>query len=237
MIGRIIEELTDLLFPRRCPVCQDAVDEPGALICTSCSRKLKLIREPYCMKCGKPLFDEEQEMCEDCIAGTHDFTRGRALFLYDEIMKKSIYNFKYCSRREYGTFYGKMIHLYLGDMLKKWKTDAIIPVPLSKERYEKRGYNQAELIARALSLETNIPVYDRILIREKNTIPQKNLTIEERKNNLKNAFKLCVNDVKLKSIVLIDDIYTTGSTIDSCAQCFKKMGVRDIYFIVLCIGR
>ena len=124
---------------------------------------------------------------------------------------------------------------------EKWirqkNVQLIVPVPLHKNRQKKRGYNQAELFARALGTRLNIPVCTNLLVRERNTVPQKELNDTERKNNLKNAFKITQNIVQLSCILLVDDIYTTGSTMDAIATVLKRAGYRDIYFICASIGK
>ena len=110
-------------------------------------------------------------------------------------------------------------------------------MPIHPSRKRMRGYNQAELIARALSEQSGIPVNTRLIIRSRKTLPQKGLNDGERQNNLKRAFKIRQNDVKLKTIVIIDDIYTTGSTIDAMAETLRGAGIESVYFMALAAGR
>ncbi len=224
-----------LLFPLRCPVCDDIVTPFGEKICLGCMKKLKVISPPRCLKCGKKLEEEEQEYCHDCSIRKHVFLRGRALYEYGSIAP-AIYRFKYGNRREYADFFGEEIARYLGDEIQRMHPDALIPIPLHPARRRKRGYNQAELLAKAISRYTGIPVYDKILIRVKNTVPLKKLNPQERQNNLKKAFHIRGNDVKLKTIILIDDIYTTGSTMDAAAAALLAAGAEKIYFITLSCG-
>ena len=122
-------------------------------------------------------------------------------------------------------------------MLRSWQPDALIPVPLHKSRMRKRGFNQAALVAERMGERLGIPVEEKLLIRVKKTNPQKELNDSARRENLKNAFQLCGNDVKLKRVVLIDDIYTTGSTLDAAAAALLAAGVEKVYFLSICIGR
>lgn len=112
----------------------------------------------------------------------------------------------------------------------------MIPVPVSRKKMQKRGYNQAALIARQLAEKTGIPTDLHSLARIRDTIPQKELNHQERRKNLNNAFKMDQNAVKYKKVLLVDDIYTTGSTIDACAVALKEAGVQQVYFISLSIG-
>ncbi len=214
----------------------DRVQPLGEYICPSCTEMWKPIKSPYCRKCGKPLRDERQEYCPDCSERKHFYREGRALYEYPDI-KRSIYRFKYKGRKEYGEFYGKKMAEYLGAVICLWHPDALVPVPLHRIRKRERGYNQAEVIARSLGKELGIPVNTSLIKRVKKTTPQKCLNRQMRQNNLKRAFKIDQNDVKLDTIIIIDDIYTTGSTVDAMAAVLQEAGIRDIYFISLAVGR
>lgn len=237
MQGRkFINIVLDIVYPRHCPICGDIVRRRGRDVCPQCEKKISYVFEPFCLKCGKPLIDE-REYCDDCIAKKHFFDEGRAALVYDEHTSKSIYAFKYNSRCEYAHFYGRVIYERLGRKIKSWDPDVIIPVPIHKSKLKKRGYNQAALIARELSRLLNIPYNDTILIRKTSTKVQKNLSAKDREINLKKAFIVRKNSVKLKSALVVDDIYTTGSTIDAIAQCLKGAGIGEVYYVTLSIGR
>ena len=104
-------DLVGLLFPRRCPVCHEVVEDPGELACDICRTRLVRVRDPFCGKCGKPLAAEEQEYCGDCMRKKHAYDRGRAAFVYEEWMRRSIAQYKYGGRREYAEFYAEEILL------------------------------------------------------------------------------------------------------------------------------
>ena len=187
------------------------------------------------MKCGKKIKQDDKMYCFDCSRKKHEFERGFAVFEYQDI-KKSLYRFKYAGRAEYASYYAQKTVEVLGDTIKGLNPDALIPVPLHKKRMRKRGYNQAQEYSIELSKRLQIPTITRFVIREKNTIPLKKLSNEQRQNNLKNAFKISQNDVKLETIIVIDDIYTTGTTIDAVARACKEAGVRKVYFLSIAIG-
>lgn len=225
-----------LLFPRRCPVCDEPVKPWNALVCTECVPKLAYIKPPRCLKCGKHIGDSAKEYCDDCAARTHLYDSGRALFSYRGV-SASIARFKYRGRREYAASYAACMEKELGNFIRSCQADALVPVPLHKSRLKKRGYNQAQVLAEALSVLTDIPVRADLIERVVETTPMKDLSAAERQNNLKRAFKIRHNDVKLSIIIIIDDIYTTGSTIDAMSREFRKAGVERIYFMTLAIGR
>lgn len=232
-------ELTDLIldwvFPRHCPVCDKIVKPLGEKICQECRGKLLYVFEPKCKKCGKKLQDVEKEYCFDCATKRHFYDQGAALYEYTSV-KSAIYRLKYQKRCENAIFFGEEAAMFLGPQIREWKAEVIIPVPLHRTKKNVRGYNQAELLAKSLGSRLGIPVDTTLMERCKKTVPQKELDERARQNNLKKAFKICRNDVKLNSIILLDDIYTTGSTIDAMALEFKKNGVGKVYFIALAIG-
>lgn len=232
-VRKILRKPVDLIFPLRCPVCDRPVPFPE-LICPECRKKLRYVAGPRCLKCGKHIRDDRQEYCRGCRTAPHKFEAGRGIFVYRSAAE-SMYRFKYAKRQEYARFYGQQIAEKAGGIIKKWKPDALVPVPIHSTKKRERGYNQAALLAEETGRILNIPVESRLLLRVKKTLPQKALSDDERQNNLKKAFKISRNDVKLKTVIIIDDIYTTGSTIDACAETLKEAGVEKVYFITAAI--
>ncbi len=223
-----------LLFPLRCPVCDRIARPWGEKICISCMHELKLLTPPWCMKCGKKLY-EEAEFCTDCRKKRHNYIRGRALYEYGSVAP-SVYRLKYKKRQEYADFFGEEMARYLEDFIRECKPDALIPVPLHRKRQNKRGYNQARLLAEALGRYLGVAVRSDIVKRVKNTAPLKRQNPSERQNNLKKAFIMTQNDVKLNTIIIIDDIYTTGSTVDELAEVLIQHGVKNVFYIALACG-
>jgi ComF family protein len=152
-------------------------------------------------------------------------------------VKESVYRLKYSNRREYAISYAQELARVYGGWIEEKGVEALVPIPLHPKRQRRRGYNQAQLIARELGRLLDIPVETKLLKRVINTRPQKELNDKERKNNLKKAFKICTNDVQLNQVLLVDDIYTTGSTMDGAAEELKKAGVGNVYVVSACIGR
>ncbi|MDO4188261.1 MAG: ComF family protein [Lachnospiraceae bacterium] len=224
------------MFPRRCPACHDIVVERGELICPECRQKFTLVKAPYCIKCGKKMVTSDEILCNTCKMRTVPFDEGRAVFVYDDVMRKSIYRFKYGGRKEYARFYAKEIVANLSEKIIKWRVDVIIPIPLHKSKLRKRGFNQAFLIAKEISHLTKIPVDNKLLIRTKKTEKQKNLGVLERDGNLKNAFKIRRDKVQYLSAMLIDDIYTTGATMSNATAVLKSSGFQHVYCVSLSIG-
>lgn len=230
-------DIVGLLFPRRCPVCHEVVEERGEQVCRICRTRLPYVREPFCLKCGKPLLTEEREYCGDCRRKKHMYCKGRAPFVYDRLMRESVARYKYGGRREYAAFYAEEILRTCAREAVRWNAHALVPIPLHPSRRRKRGYNQAALLARELSRRCGIPTDEKLLFRTKKTRAQKDLNDQERLANLKNAFSVREGSVPYKNIILIDDIYTTGSTIDEAARVLLENGAQSVFFLCICVGR
>lgn len=237
-MAKALDILTGLVYPRRCPVCDDIVTPFGETIHKECKKKIQRVTGATCYKCGKPLNEniDSVEYCQDCLRIRHKYDKGYAALIYRSV-SGSVYRFKYTKRAEYADFYAEIIEEVLGDKLRALKADALVPVPMYGFKQRVRGYNQAEILAKAMGRRLNIPVKTNIIKRTRNTVPMKKLDEKARRNNLKKAFNVTLNDVKLKSIIIIDDIYTTGSTIDEIAHEFRQVGVERIYFCTLAIGQ
>lgn len=233
--GRLAETAQDLLFPPRCPLC----DEPAGVgrrgFCPACGKSLHPIGGMGCAKCGKALEEKERYICNQCSGAQHFFTEGRSLYVYPEIAP-AIYRFKYGGRKSYAQAFAYEICTALGDTIRGWGANAIVPVPLHRKRYRKRGYNQAALLAREIGKKMNIPVCENLVGRCRDTVPQKRLNASQRQNNLKRAFKMLRNDVKLDTIIIVDDIYTTGCTVDEMAKVLLEGGVKRAYVLTLASG-
>ncbi len=227
--------LLDLIYPRRCPVCDKAVKPFGNLICEECVKKIKYVKAPCCQKCGKELKDTRAVFCHDCMQRAHNYDSGMALFDYRSV-SDSIYRFKYRGRQEYAAYYGERMARILGKRILALHPDALVPVPIHRSKKRARGFNQAEVLAKELGRFLQIPVETKLIKRVRKTKPMKDLSAQERQNNLKRAFKICDNDVKLSTIIIIDDIYTTGSTIDAMARELRRAGIQYIYYAALAIG-
>lgn len=233
-MGNYRERIISLLYPRHCPVCDEVVPRPGMYICPPCKEKLEYVEGAICMKCGKRV-SSRKEWCEDCKNNAHFFDRGVALYKYP-CVRQSIYRMKYQGRREYLDFFSREIVEKMAVQLRLWNPDAILGVPLGKQREKKRGYNQAGILAKQIAAQIGIPFYENLILRCRDTLPQKGLDVAQRQNNLKKAFIISQNVVKLNTIIIVDDIYTTGSTMDAVATTLKEGGVKNVYFVALAIG-
>lgn len=230
----LFEKCLGVLYPQTCYFCGKVCITP---ICKECEEHIKYIEEPICMKCGKPIRYEENEYCNDCQDTHFSYEQGRSIWIHTGRVRWSIYQFKYHNRRIYGKFYAEELFRLYGDLIQRWGIDVIIPIPLHRSRRRKRGYNHAEIIARHLGLLADIHVEPKAVMRIRNTNPQKALSNKERKKNLKEAFRVTKYWKEEKNVLLVDDIYTTGSTIESVANVLKKKGAHKVWFLTISIGQ
>lgn len=226
----------DLIFPRRCPVCGDIVQPAGALICPACVLKLSPVKSPSCRKCGKEVFGDHMEYCSDCARHRRTFDSGAALLNYNEAARHSMAAIKYKNKREYLDFYSEAMAHRFADVVRGWRPDALVPVPIHASRRRRRGYNQAEELAKRLGKRWQLPVESDILVRTRKTLPQRALNPEERLQNLQKAFAVNEKRIVPGRLLLVDDIYTTGSTVEACSRVLKQAGAEEIHFLTICIG-
>lgn len=226
------------LFPERCAVCKAPVLPRGALVHSDCGGRLKPIREPYCKGCGRPVREEIQEYCKVCKKTPPLWEAGRCLFPYQGEMGETLRLVKREGTKEFVRFFGEQLAEECQLFLKQIRPDCIVPVPLHRTKLRSRGFNQAELLARELGSRTGIPVCN-LLIKRKKTKDQKLLTGAERRRNLRHAFAVSVAFEKEESpqtVLLLDDVLTTGSTLRACTETLRQHGVRHVYVICVCVG-
>lgn len=240
-VNKFLNNVLNMVYPPDCPLCGCLLPQSsvaaGEKICKSCLGEISYVEAPCCLKCGKEISDIEKEYCEDCESNTRSYIAGFPAINYVGPIESSIAQFKYHGKKYYGAYYAEEILKCQGDRLRELEPDALIPVPVHRKRYNKRGYNQAEVLARELGRRLNIPVDSGILIRGVNTSPQKTLDDRERENNLKRAFQYSGKIVEYNKVMLVDDIYTTGATIEACTRVLNDIGIKDVYYTSICIGK
>lgn len=189
------------------------------------------------MHCGKQLEDETQEYCADCSKRKSALSQGYSVWLHRGMVPGAVYRFKYNNRRYCGDIFAEEIVRCFAGKIQRWEIDEIIPVPLHPSRQRKRGFNQAEILAAGISRRTGIPVKTDVLFRIRKTDPQKQLGMRDRKRNIRGAFGVSKKWRPCRNILLIDDIYTTGSTLESAAYLLKKAGAENVFFLTISIGQ
>ena len=227
------------LYPERCPVCMQIVTPKGAMIHPKCRRKLDSIKEPVCYKCGMPLSSEETEYCAVCSCQKNrGWDKGRSLFPYHGSMGNALRLVKKDGRVEFVRFFAKQIKEKQEGFILRMAPACIVPVPLHPSKQRLRGFNQAELLAQALGKEMNLPVC-LLLKKQKKTKDQKSLNKNQRIKNVADAFaveeSVWSGNIP-ESVLLIDDVSTTGSTLSACANALKAWGVKKVAFISVCVA-
>lgn len=231
----LIQKTLNMLYPRRCPVCHRILRDQKGLVCPECTETFRPIISDYCMKCGKTVKPDE-EYCPECRKRRRHFDQGRCGFDYTEKMRQSLVRYKYYGSREYSMYYGSALCEILGQTIRRWKPDVIIPIPLYSRKKRMRGFNQAEELADEIGRIMQMPVASDVLLKVRETRSQKKLNAGERRQNLKGAFR-CAQPLKGLKILLIDDVYTTGSTMETAALCLREAGAVNVFFVALASGR
>jgi len=217
----------DFLFPPRCAGC----DRWGERYCASCQDKTKLINSSICQVCGEPLSGTFHLVCQRCQTSELFYTSLRSWAYFEGPLQRAIHKLKY--KRDLGL--GEKLAQPLVDLLlvNNWDIDLVTAVPLDEERQRDRGYNQSLCLARPLAWKTGLPIVASTIKRVKKTRSQVGLSLEERKINVEGAFWAEKKLVNGKSILVIDDVVTTGSTINSCAEALMKAEASCVYGITL----
>jgi len=239
------DSLLDLLFPPRpeCPFC--GAPGPGAKACNSCLSEIsRYLQEPHCCRCGRlpgekiALPAGGPHLCQECRGHDWPFILARASGPYEGLLKEAIHRFKYGgSRRLARPLASLMIEVVLSEALYQ-KIDLIVPVPLARDRLRRRGFNQAALLAKEIGFVLKIPVDERTLIKVIDTPAQTGLSRTARELNLINVFK--VRDKRKfygKNILIVDDVFTTGSTMSAVAVELRHSGAEQVYGLTVATGR
>ena len=231
------DKILDIVFPPRCALCDTVMPPGGGCVCGECKDKLSFVKEPRCFKCGKTVASSEEEFCMDCGRRVRSYIKGFPVFNYVPPISESIMALKYGRRQEYAKFFGSAIADRYGNEFRKLGIDALVGVPVFKKKYATRGYNQAGLIALEIGKHTGIKCLNDLLVRVEETPPQKQLTDEEREKNMECAFTIgrLPTDVPGR-VMLVDDIYTSGATIESCTRVLLAAGIKEVYYTSVAIG-
>lgn len=228
----------DLLYPEgiNCYFCGEKIAGADYFgVCRGCVNKITFIGDKSCMRCGKLL--ETGELCGDCRSFSYSFDRALSLCLYEGKVKEWIYAFKYGNKPYLARPFARMMAARLKELEDHSAIRAVVPVPLHAQKQRQRGYNQARLLGKLVAREFNIKLED-ILVRKRNTPPLSGLTRLQRMECLEGAFEIkdanLIKDVK--NVLLVDDIYTTGTTTNQCAKVLKNAGCANVYILTIASG-
>lgn len=220
--------LLNVILPPRCLICGKVISSDDSL-CLDCFDNINFITKPYCKRCGVPLVSGGDETyCVSCLTKTSPLRLCRAAIKYDEFSKKLILDFKFLDHIENKKLLARWLYMAGQDIFKEG-VDLLIPVPLYYTRLIKRKYNQSAILTAELAKLSGIEACYTALKKIKHTLPQVECNGKHRKLNVQNAFDVLHCDkIKGKRIVLIDDVYTTGSTLKECAKALKKAGAKSV---------
>lgn len=236
ILSAFLTALTDLFLPPACLGCSAPLSSSQSiLLCPSCLSALQPITGPVCTCCGRPYGKAApgDHHCGACLTGKRYFSTARALFLYEEPVKKIIHNFKYHGQRAGLASFRRFLQRMDRISGLAATAELILPVPLHKERLRERGFNQSLLLARAFYPKDN-RIDPFLLRRPTATLPQTSFNGKARRKNLKNAF--AVSDpgrVRGKRVLLVDDVFTTGTTVNECARTLKRAGAAEVMVLTL----
>ena len=218
--------IIDFFFPAYCIGC----GKEGGFLCDNCCRNLPRIQSPYCDRCGKP--EVSGTLCSICWGWKANIDGIRSPFRFDGIIRQAVHELKYHNLKAITECLAEFLFSYLeGNQIP---VDVLVPVPLHKKRLRKRGYNQSSLIAKRLGRLATLPVIDDCLVRSKDSQPQtRTNAVNERQANVSDAFVCSDNRLKGKQVLLIDDVCTSGATLEACAVAAKAVGVSSVWGLTL----
>ena len=216
----------DWVYPPACAVC----GKPGAVLCSECVNDIHFFGGVVCSICGRSI-RQNTIICDECKQKPPAFDAARSLSIYGGVIRDCIHSLKYKNKKALGKYFAELLLPIIEN--EGWVIDAVVPVPLSFERLKERGYNQAAAIAHPLALSLERTYQPFGLKQVIDTRSQVGLTAEERRLNVIDAFTAIPELVFQKNILLVDDVMTTGATLESCASALKKGGSRKVFCITI----
>jgi len=228
-IQGITARALDLLFPPRCAGCRKS----GSVLCSACLQQCAPITQPFCLRCGMPL--PSPGLCRRCKMDPLSLSGLRAAYIYQGTLRSCIHALKYGGNRRLAGPLGTLLARAYRDF--DLRADMIVPVPLHSERQRLRGFNHARMLAEVCAASAGVPLRDDVLVRERATAAQAELTASERRQNVEGAFRCLpawsADKLYGCSILLIDDVCTTGSTLEACAAPLFAAGAASVWALVL----
>lgn len=248
---KIFNFFLEIIYPNKCISCKKIIS--NGYFCLECWKKLRFISEPYCKVCGRPFCNSNHYglICVDCLHTKHYYNRSLSVFVYNKTIAKSIFDFKFYRRTFLSKIFAKFLLIKYREISKNNiinnidvkinnnNIDYIIPVPMHIKKLRQRRFNQSLLIVKDFSKLVNIPYIQDLLIKQKNTVQQVKLNLKKRKTNLRSAFKLnekYKSKILNKNILIIDDVFTTGTTVNECAKILKHHKVNKVFVLTLARG-
>lgn len=218
----------DLFFPQWCISC----GREGGYICDICRQLLPVINPPICPRCGRP--QSQGTICSGCRDVPAEIDGIRSPFIFDGVIRKAIHELKYRNLRALVPSLAGLLHGYLVE--NPVPADVLVPVPLHRKRWRERGYNQSALLARELGSLSGLSVIADCLVRHSYALPQaRSAGLSERHKNVANAFTCLDGRLQGKQVLLIDDVSTSGATLNACAGVLKAAGAASVWGLVIAL--
>lgn len=223
------DQLLDLLYPPRCISCQRV----GSWLCTQCQAQMERVVAPFCERCGDAV--AAPGLCARCRAELPRIEAIRSVFFFEGVTREAIHRFKYDGLTALAVPLAAL-------MVDYWRahpllTSVVVPVPLHTRRLGERGYNQAALLARELVSQAGLQLDERTLMRQRATAPQVDLDAEQRRENMRGAFRAQGQALAGQDVLLVDDVCTTGATLEACAVALYDAGARSVRALTLARAR
>ena len=229
----LYRSLSSCVYPPFCFICEDDLNKREHLVCERCWSSFDLIDRPYCQRCGLPL-KVRDTTCACCESTDFCFSATRAAYVYTEDVRKVIHAFKFQRKTSLARRLGRIMAFTIGHDTHFKDVDCLVPVPLHPSRFRERGYNQSALLASEISAELGVNSFPAVLARKKSTKAMTALTPERRLRNVENAFAVTNPEtLKGKNVALVDDVFTTGATVNACARALMEAGVAEVKVVTL----
>jgi competence protein ComFC len=237
LIFKRVSFLGLIFFPSFCKICGCFLENPEEkIVCARCLREMNPSRRAFCWRCGR-FFSRTGApyLCEECLKKSPVYTYHRSCGSYSGRLRDVILLFKYRKYRVLGRPLAEFMQSTLQDHPQVWRNaDLVVPVPLHKKRKRERGFNQSLILARHLSLWLKLPLDSGILFRPVFRPPQTSLNAAERRRNTRGVFAVKnPHKIQKKTVLLVDDVYTTGATLQECGRILLQSGARDIRAVTL----
>ena len=237
-----LDALASVLFPAPCRICAAPLLRASRIpICDACLGAFERVVSPMCAHCGRPFASSamaqlERPLCRLCRADFYAFDRARSFAIYNDALSGAILMMKYDEVTRLGHWFADRLFELISAEPGEWRADAVVPVPLHVSRLRERGYNQAELIARPLAKLLKLPLRSRLLVRTVPRPAQQVLSRTEHWKSVRGAYETHNRSrVDKLRLLLVDDVMTTGATLDACSRGLKRAGATIV--LGLTVGR
>lgn len=238
-LNNVIRSIGSLLFPPVCVYCGAERPNDDSVACIECSRNILPVERPFCALCGRPapgLNSGINRFCGKCSSHRPSFDKARFCVYYSSVVRRGILQFKFNSSLYLGEALLGLLSKTFEEHFLSENLDAIIPIPVHKKRLLHRGYNQCAVLAGKLGARFGIPAPTDVLVKTRNTVPQTQLKRKQRMDNIKGSFDVKKpGKVKGKRVLVLDDVFTTGSTVSEAALTLKRHDVEVVQALVLAL--